>query len=184
MKKTLILAATALSLAACTSQKDPYQVSLENAIVEQLGEGTKVKIESFQRIDSTTFGKELAYRRKVFDLRLAQNVKLLDKYNRQGLPNSAQGKRGAILHDHEVIDGLAQMAETLGDTLDMIAYYDYKFTGRVSLNGSKAEYRDYYAVITPDGKVYNIDSNLKTLHKPMGHVIPGYVELVQGDDAE
>ena len=184
MRKSFIFAAALVLAAACTPEKDPFQLALENAIAEKYGEGTKVRIEICERVDSTTFGQELAYRQKVFDLRLAQNQKLLTKYRDQGKPNAAQKKREAILHDNEVIAGLAQMSETLGAKLDEIAYYDYCFSGRVTLNGSSKELKDYYATVTPEGEVMNFDAHQKYLHKPMGHIIPGYVELVKGDDSE
>ncbi len=185
MKKILLAVIAVLALTSCAKEKDPYRVSLENAIIEKLGDGTKVYIETFERVDSTTFGKELEYRQHIMDLRLQQNLKLLDKYRKQGLQSTAQMKREAILHDQEVIAGLADMAENLGELKDKVAYYDYHFTGRASRNGSKAEYKDYYCTITPEGEVINIDSSVKTLHKPMGRVIPGYLDLVKnGEDQE
>ena len=184
MKKSLIIAAALVLAAACTPEKDAFQLALENAIAEKYGEGTKVRIEICERVDSTTFGQELEYRQKVFDLRLAQNQKLLVKYRDQGKPNAAQMKREAILHDNQVIEGLARMHDELGAKLDEIAYYDYRFSGRVTLNGSSKELKDYYATVTPEGEVMNFDAHQKYLHKPMGHIIPGYVELVKGDDSE
>lgn len=184
MKKYILAAGVILALAACVPEKDLYKVSLENAIREKIGQDAKIGFEVFERIDSTTFGKELEYRRHIFDLRLEQNTKLLAKYTKDRLLSSAQTKREAILHDNEVIEGLAAMSDGLGELRDQVAYYDYHFTCTASLHGSRAEFKDYYATITPEGEVINMDSSLKTLHKPMGRVIPGYLELVSGEDQQ
>lgn len=186
MKKSFIIAAAAvLSIAAaCTQEKDPFQVAIENAIAEQYGEGAKVRIEVCERVDSTTFGQELEYRQKAFDVRLSQNQVLLAKYRDQNKQISAQKKREAILHDNEVIAGLAQMEETLGEKLNDIAYYDYRFSGRVKLNGAERQFVDYYATVTPECEVFNFGGQLKAVRRVMGQILPGYLELVKGDDGE
>ena len=175
--------ALAAALAACADKsKDPHLLALENEIISRLGEGTNVTIEVFTRIDSTTFGEELKYRREVFDLRLQQNMRLLEKYKAGGLVNSAVAKRNAINHDHEVIAGLAEMERTLEPILGNVAYYDYCFSGTAKKKGAKSVYKDYYVSITPEGEVVSIDSNPKTLHKTLGRLIPGYLELVKNDE--
>lgn len=185
MKKILLIAAAVAGLTACTSTpKDPHLVALEDAIVKQLGEGTKVTIETFQKVDSTTFGEELDYRQEVFDLRLKQNMKLLEKYKKGGYVKTAVEKRNAINHDHEVIAGLAEMERTLEPILDNVAYYDYCFSGSAKKEGARSVYKEYYASITPEGEVVSISSDKRTLHKALGRVIPGYLELVKGDEGE
>ena len=89
MKRTLLLIFFAAALTACTTQpKDPQLEALETEIANRLGEGAKVRIESFAKVDSTSFGEELKYRQEVFDLRLKQNMKLLEKYKKGGFVNS------------------------------------------------------------------------------------------------
>ena len=182
MKKIFLLIFIAAALTACTQPKDPQLAALETEIANRLGEKAKVRIESFTKIDSTTFGEELKYRQEVFDLRLSQNMKLLERYKQGGFVNSAVDKRNAINHDHEVIAGLAEMERTLEPILNNVAYYDYCFSGVARQGESKAVYKEYYASITPEGEVVSIDSNLKTLHKTLGRVIPGYLELVKGEE--
>ena len=185
MKRTLLVIFFAAALTACATQpKDPQLKALETEIANRLGEGAKARIESFAKVDSTTFGEELKYRQEVFDLRLKQNMKLLEKYKKGGFVQTAVDKRNAINHDHEVIAGLAEMERTLEPILGNVAYYDYCFSGQATKDGAKAVYKDYYASITPEGQVVSIDSNKKTLHKALGRVIPGYLELVKGDDEE
>lgn len=179
----IILAALGLCAAACTqAPKDPFQTALENEIIARTGEGVKVKIDIFERIDSTTFGEELAYRQEVLNLRRSQNEKLFKKYVNERKPNSAAAKRNAINHDNEVIEGLARMNETLAPILGDIAYYDYHFSGKAWTKDAQSTYQDFYATITPEGKVMSIDNSRKTLHKTLGRVIPGYLELVKSDD--
>ena len=182
MKKIFLLLFVAAGLVACTQTKDPFQKALETEIANRLGEGAKVKIEAFNKIDSTTFGEELKYRQEVFDLRLQQNMKLLERYKQGGFVNSAVNKRNAINHDHEVIAGLAEMEHTLEPILGDVAYFDFCFTGTARKGDARSVYKEYYASITPDGKVVSIDSNPKTLHKALGRVIPGYLELVKGEE--
>lgn len=184
MKRLLyIVAATALLASCAPSQPvDPFQAALETQIKSQIGEDAKVTFELFERVDSTTFGEELSYRREVFDLRRAQNEKLFKKYKAAGQPNSAAAKRNAINHDDEVIAGLAAMSESLADILGNVAYYDYHFSCRVKSGSAKADYRDYFATITPDCEVMSIENSRKTLHRTLGRVIPGYMELVKSDD--
>lgn len=185
MKKFITILATVALAASCGQQKqaDPFKAALESEIKSQLGEDTRVSFEVFERVDSTTFGEELAYRREVFDLRRSQNVKLFKKYKSAGQVESAAAKQKAIGHDDEVIAGLAQMNESLAGILGDIAYYDYHFTCKASSGSARAEFRDYYATITPNLEVMSIDRSKKTLHKSLGRVIPGYLELVKSDDA-
>ncbi|MBO4570613.1 MAG: hypothetical protein J5699_01645 [Bacteroidales bacterium] len=185
MKKlALLITVFVAALSACTKEKDPYLAALETEIAGRLGEGAKVNIEIFSLIDSTTFGEELKYRQEVFDLRLKQNMKLLERYKQGGFVNSAVDKRNAINHDHEVIAGLADMERSLEPILGNVAYYDFCFSGSAKKGDSRAVYKEYYASITPQGEVVSIDSNKKTLHKALGRVIPGYLELVKGEDAD
>lgn len=181
----IILAVAGLCAVACKqAPKDPFQVALENEILARVGSDAKVKIDVFERVDSTTFGKELDYRQEVFALRRSQNEKLFKKYKAGGLPNSASARRNAINHDNEVIEGLAKMEETLAPILGDIAYYDYHFSGKAWTKTAQSTYQDFYATITPEGKVMSIDNSKKTLHKTLGRVIPGYMELVKSDEEE
>lgn len=179
----IMLAALGLCAAACTqASKDPFQMALENEIIARTGDDVKVKLDVFERIDSTTFGEELAYRQEVLNLRRSQNEKLYRKYVNERKPNSTAAKRNAINHDDEVIEGLAKMNETLAPILCDIAYYDYHFSGKAWTKDAQSTYQDFYATITPDGRVMSIDNSRKTLHKTLGRVIPGYLELVKSDD--
>lgn len=184
MKRLFYAIVAAAVLASCAPKQpaDPFQAALVSEIRAQVGSDAKVAFEMFERVDSTTFGEELTYRRGIFDLRRAQNEKLFKKYKAAGQPNSAAAKRNAINHDDEVIAGLAQMSESLAGILGDVAYYDYHFTCKVKAGNAKAEYRDYYATITPDCKVMSVENSQKTLHKSLGRVIPGYLELVKSED--
>ena len=126
----------------------------------------------------------IRYKEHVHEMKGKFQMGNFDKYKKGGFVQTAVDKRNAINHDHEVIAGLAEMERTLEPILGNVAYYDYCFSGQATKDGAKAVYKDYYASITPGGQVVSIDSNKKTLHKALGRVIPGYLELVKGDDEE
>ena len=182
MKKLAIIAGVALCLCSCGGKKtaDIYREALSAEIVRLTGADAKVRIDRFERMDSTTFGQELEHRMGVFAERESQNRMFHEKYTAGGMPRNAEKKRLALIKDAEVRAGLESIAARLAesDSLDVVAYYDYRFSGKAVSAGCETVFEDYYATITPDGKVLSINNSAKGLHRALGRVIPGYAPLV------
>jgi len=186
--KTVILCAAALVLAACTPKEktpaDPFEAAVRASIAKQTGEGSKIVFTEFARVDSTTYREELDYRRKVFAAKLDADTQYYEKYKAKGMRENAAKKKAAIERDNVIIAGLDRLEDDLGPKIDEVAYYDVTFSGRADNAGAVTAFEDFYACITNDGEVMAFQNGTKGLHKAMGHVIPGYLELVKGEEEE
>ena len=184
--KTVILCAAAVLLAACAPKEkapaDPFEAAVKASITKQTGEGSRISFTRFERIDSTTFRKELDYRRKLFDAKLDVDTQYYEKYKSGRMTVNADKKKAAIARDKEILAGLDKIADELGARLDEVAYYDVVFSGRADNGGSVTTFEDFHACVTADGTVMSFQNGARGLHKPMGHVIPGYLELVKGEE--
>lgn len=186
MKRTLIVAACLAALAGCSPKAvpDPAENAIRDRIASSVGEDAKITFYRMEKVDSTTFGEELERREKAFQLRLEQNSKYLIKYSDGKHPKNAAEKSEEVKKDMLVLRGLEEIRERMADSLSVVAYYDYVFSGKAVTKTTVSEFTDWYATVTPDGQVYTMESSTKGLHSAMGHVIPGYTELVGKDLSE
>ena len=92
-------------------------------------------------------------------------------------------KYKAIESDKRIIEALAKMAEELGAKAGEIAYYDYHFSGKAETADKLTEFTDYYACIAAeDNAILSMENSTKGLHKTLGRVLPGYINLVKGEE--
>ena len=182
MRKILLIAAAIAGLTACTSTpKDPHLVALENAIVKQLGEGTKVTIETFQKVDSTTFGEEIARRRTTLEIRRKQNLKLAGQYEAAGKVKNEAAKRSDAANDLKRLEGLSAIEFRLAanDSLDVVEAYIYKFSGSARTYKGTVNFTDMFVSITPQHEVVGMDYKKEGALKSAGRLIPGYSALFE-----
>ncbi len=182
----MILAVVMAVFPACshTETPDPVKDGIRAKIAETVGQDARIIITSYERTDSTTFGEELEHRVGVLELRRQQNLLNYEKYRKEGKVKNAANRKADAEKDLERLAGLESIRKRLADSLDVTAYYDVKFSGEAKTASQTTVFNKYYATVTPDGKVYNIQTSPKGLHKPMGHVIPGYSGLFPEQSAE
>lgn len=181
MKKIVVsIMAAALLFTSCSEPKpeDPALTAIKARVAELVGGDAEVKIKIFEKVDSTTFGQEIEYRLKVQDLALQQNAKYVQKYRNAGKDKNAQNKLDLMEKNRKIIKGLESIQARMADSLNVVAYYDYKFSGEAVSNGQTTVFRDYFASISPDNQVLSIEPQSKGLHKALGRVIPGYKALL------
>ncbi len=185
MKKILIAAALLAAMVSCSpKQTDPLEQALIDNILQSVGEEGKIKVYSMEKIDSTTFRTELERKFKIYNLKIEQNEKFYYTYIKEGKPKNAELKSQAILKDQAILKGLETIQESLGDRLDEVAYYDYKFSASGNFKTCKATYNGYFCAITPSGEVLGVNSDQNTVHKGTSSVIPGYRELLDSAGGE
>lgn len=187
MKHISILAVAALCIAACSPKaEDPALSAVKAKVGSLVGEGAKVTMNTFELVDSTTFGQEIEHRIKVQEAALKQNQKYYDQYRGNNMMVNAEKKKAAMDRNKELIKGIQALAEQLGpEKLASVAYYDYKFSGSVTAtDGAKTVFNEYYASLSPENEVLCVESQLKGLHKALGRVIPGYTALFKGGEEE
>lgn len=185
MKKTIILAAAALVLVSCgQKQTDPVREAVKQYIIDNMSEYTDVKFNTFEKVDSTTFRQEFEHRKKAFEARRASDEKFIVKYMNEGKQKNATLKTESYRNTLRIIQALDSLEQASAGIIDDIAYYDYKFSASAKGPQGGMDFNDAYASITPDMKVMTMTSNPKDLHKSLGRVIPGYMDVVQGEDEE
>lgn len=175
-----ILAAAALLIAACSApakEESPIQSAVRTKIVSTVGDGASVDFSAFAVTDSTTYGKELEYRRKLIQIKLEQDTKYYNDYKARKMPTNAEKHKAAMEKDRTVLAGLEKVEAALADSLNVIAYYDCTFSGKAKLNGSTTVFDGYCASVTPYGNVLAMQSGAKGLHTGLGRILPGYAEL-------
>ena len=189
MKLTHITAACAAALCifSCSAPKEPadaLETALTAAIGAKVGEGAKVTISEFARIDSVTFAQELATRRKSFEVKQSQEEKYVAKYKAERMEANTKKHQDALARTKTILAGFDGLEASIDGIKDDIAYYKIAFTGKAVLDGVTTPLEGYYAVITPAGEVKAIQGTEKGLTKAMGHIIPGYTELIKGEESE
>lgn len=183
MKKFIVLAA-ALVLVSCGQKKtDPAKDAIEGYILSELSL-PDVKFYSLEKVDSTTFRQEFEHRKNAFEARRSSDEQFILKYIREGKPKNAALKTESFKNTLRIIQGLDSLEKVSSAILDNIAYYDYKFSGSAKGQDGSMDFKDTYVTITSDYKVMSMTSNIKDLHKSLGRVIPGYLDLVKGTDEE
>lgn len=186
MKKVLLTLASIVMLASCGQKTaDPVKEAITAEIGKTMGvEAPKVTFATLEKIDSTTYGQELERRIDVFETKCKVMEKYVVKYTSEGKVNNAQLKREEWIKATQNLNALKAHAETLTDILDKVAYYDYAFSAKASGGDKKMEFKEAYATITPDNQVLGLCANKKDIHKGMGKVIPGYLDIFKGEAEE
>ena len=174
------LAALALCLCSCGQKPDMYRDALETEIIRLVGADAKVTFNKVERIDSTTFGQEVDKRIQAFTTKLEQDTKLYEKYMADRMLTNAEKKKQAMVLDEKMLAGLEKLRARIeeADSLDVVAYYDYHFSGYAKCGSEETTFPDNYASITPNGKVLSLNDSRKGLHNALGKVIPGYKETL------
>lgn len=180
----LSMAAAAILAASCSPKapSDPLETALRAAIAEQVGQDAKITVTSFARVDSVTFRQEIETRRKSFEVKLSQDTKYYESYSSQGMAKNAKKHADAMARTKEILADFGKLEEGLAGRLDEVAYYDCSFSGQAKSEAGTTVFDGFNAVITPSGDVKAIQSDTKGLHRAMGHVIPGYTELIKGEE--
>ena len=179
MKHTLILVAAVLTactltLSSCENKYPAEKEAVAAKITEMKGEVKHLKFNNFEQIGQTTVGEEIEMRVNQFKTKLEQDQKFLDMYTAGGVLGKASRKKIAVERDQLHLTQLDSIRNSLGEGLNAIAYKDYKFSAVGKLADGKLEATDWYAAISPDGKVLNLVEDVKKLHKGLGSTIPGY----------
>ncbi len=189
----IIILATAAIVSSCSllEKKSPSKLekAIEKEITESLDGHQKCSVIELEKLDSTMFITEFDRRIKVFETRIEQNKKFHDDYYRRGLKQNAAIKYDEIYRDYEILDTLQIIKERMGDSLYMVAYYDYRVKAEVKMGGivrrivrRKSQILDnLYFAITPDNKVLSMSTDRKTLHYTTGFAIPGYSGIIKAE---
>lgn len=179
--KTFVLAVSSFVLFSCSSPAEltAEQLALKDKFAAQLGEISSLEFSSFEKIDSTTVAEEITMREKTFLIKLEQDKKFYEKYRNTRNSAKAAEKQAAMDRDLVLMRKLSEIRTALGDAVDGIAYYDYKFSAKGRADGEPFEAEGWYACITPDGRVLSLVKDQKDLHKGTGVAIPGYSEIFE-----
>ena len=211
MKKISVIAALALCVVSCGLGQKPnqYKDAVKEEIIRLVGADAKVSFNTFELKETTTFADELEYRKGLIEARHKMNIRFQEKYSEERMPKNAGIKRLAILKDEEVLKGLDAIQERIevacgdrksiylteiqaeggkrmaaADSLDKVAYYVFQFTGEAKCQGTTSTFKDYFACVTPDGRLLSLTDNEKAIHKGLGNVLGGYRLLLGAEEKE
>ena len=181
MRIRLIVLCALLLVTACSEKKStPVQEAIKASVSGQLGELKSMEFSELLLVDSTTFGDEIARRRKAIELRHSQNQKYAAQYKAEGKPTNARKKLEDAAKDEKVLAGIDAIGQRLAehDSLGVIELYIWKFSGRAfPADGGSVSVDNMYIAITPENKVEAMDYNAANLLKGTGRLIPGYPAL-------
>ena len=174
----------ALALCSCAGKTlSPVQEAIVNEIKEKVsGEVSDFRFYTIGKVDSTTFRQEFEHRQKAFEARRDSDEKFLLKYTQEGKRKNAAIKQASYIKTVGILKGLDSLKRASSDILDDVAYYDYVFSGKATGAGMSIEFNETYVSITPDNVVMSMTADKKDLHKSLGRVIPGYLELMEGEE--
>lgn len=186
MKRIIFLLALTLTVCSCDKYKDdPVCAAIAQKAMEPYGDQPyKATFDSITLLDSTTLAVEMDRRINAFNMKRQNDELLYIKYFKQSKKKNAARKCDDMSKDDEILKKLNALKEKMGDSLNQVAYYDYKFTATVKLSGKTLQMKDCFATVTPDNEVITLSSDVKSLHKATGKVIPGYLELISDTPEE
>ena len=166
---------------------DPVAEALEShlALNAPGNEPFELTLTDLQCVDSITFATEFDRRIDVFGKRIAANTELYERYTAEGRINNASLKKQAVIKDRENVRGLQAMRDSYeaDGKLDDVAWYAYRFSGRATSGKRSSEFKDCWFNITPEYEVIVVSRDRKDLDKSGGRAIPGYIDLIGGNDA-
>ena len=178
----------AVALVASCGRGKPVLSPQEQAVTDYLakdieGECT-FEFSSFEKIDSVTLATELDRRIEAFSSILRQNYNLYNNYVQAGKKKNAAKKQSAILLDTEMLKFLQEYKINNADIIDDIAFFVYRFGCEGKSEDAIYRYKEAYAAITPTNTVIGVSTDLKNLLRSTGKVIPGYTDLLAGQELE
>lgn len=183
MKKLLIIPAAIMLLASCSPKaSDQVSDAVKNEIMTLDGGYEKVVIKSIEKVDSTTFAQEFDRRIGTFETKKKADEQLLLKYTRDNKKRNAAIKQESLARDYVILAGIDSLKMAMGAKLNDVAYYEYRFSAQASNPEKTVVFNDSFAAVSPAGEVLCIASKQNDLHRRLGKVIPGYLDLVKGDE--
>lgn len=185
MKKLIILSAVSVLLFSCSPKaQDPVQTAIESEILSLEQNFSQVSISSLELVDSTTYRQELEHRRGIFETKRKSDEQFLMKYMNEGKRKNANIKNESYVRDLLILKALDSLELTISSILDNVAYYDYKFTAVAKGESGTMQFNGSYAALSPDSEVLCISSSQKDLHRGLGKVLPGYLEIVKNQEED
>ena len=191
----IIILAAAAVISSCTGKKSvsSLEKAIEEEIINTLDGAYDFSIIELEKLDSTLFLTEFNRRINVFEMRIEANKKFLDDYFRRGLKKNAALKYDEIYKNYDILEALHAIKDRMGDSLYMVAYYDYRVKAQIKTGGivrktigrvlkrNAQVLDDIYLAITPDNRVVSMNTDRKKLHQSTGLVIPGYSEIIKSE---
>jgi len=183
MSGKIFTIAAAVLLASCAGQQtDPVEEALRQEICFNMPQAfNNVSFATIELVDSTTFGQELDKRVKLFELKAKVEAEYAESYLAQGKRKNAEVKTESVKYCQEVLAALDSLRGALGSRIDDVAYYDYVFSARAAGKDGNMEFNQSWASITPSYEVIGLASKQADVHKGLGKVIPGYLDIVKVD---
>ena len=178
--RIIVLCGLLLAVACSEKKTTPVQEAIKASVSGQLGVLKSMEFSQLVLVDSTTFGDEIARRRKTIELRHTQNQKYAAQYQAQGKVVNAGKKLEDAAKDEKVLAGIDAIEQRLAehDSLGVTELYVWKFSARAfPADGGCVSIEDMFIAITPDNKVVALDYTAANLLKGTGRLIPGYSAL-------
>ena len=186
MKKILTILSLSILLVSCGGKAEkagPVQTALREFILERYPELDKVTFETIEETKTVTFDEEILRREKLFALRMKQDDGLYKKFVQEGKQKNAQLRYDSLLQDIRIKNGIDSIRVKMGDGVNDVAFTVYTFTAKAEGKDKVLNFRENLAAVTPDYTVVNLAPKSSELYKATGRVIPGYRELLKGDEA-
>ncbi len=184
MKNHLILVLAFLSVISCTKKQDPTISAIQSYILEQYPDMETMAIDNIALSDSSTFEQEFMRRSKLFALRMRQDEALYKKFLEERKPKNAQMRYDNLVQDIRIKNGLDSLKQSMGESVNDIAFYIYEFTGKADAPTKSIQFNGSFAALTPDNEVICVAHKKADVMKVTGRVIPGYRQLLKDDPFE
>ena len=173
---SLLIAGAGL-FTSCKYEPSMEETAIREAIAAQKGEVSKFGLTAIEQIGEVTIGQEIGIRTDNFRLKYKKDSEFEQEYTRNRMARKAEEKARAMARDLIHIAQLDSIKAAIADRLDEVAYREYKFSATCTTPEGKLELKDWYAAISPDGKVLSMVQDKSRLHSGLGVSIPGWKEL-------
>lgn len=179
MNKRLLFVLLYLAAACTQIERNPVEKAISDKLSEVTPSIKDVYFQSLELQDSVSLADEIDYREQLFSFKCDVLGDRYEKFLAERKPKNAAVVYQDLEKARKIKDGIGELREQLADSLEIIKYYEYKFSAIVTTENEKIQVSDYYAFVTPDMKVLKYAQVRKGMRNGIGFIIPGYTEILK-----
>jgi len=143
---------------------------------------TELSFYEFELTDSVTFKEEMDASKALFQKKKDRMTATAEQYRERKKKKNAAKWEAMAAHTDSVVVRIDSLFAGFESKDSEVLYYCCRFCGNgKGPNGKIVAFDNWYATVTPDGRVFNIVSDPTNLRQGMGAALAGYAEITSNE---
>jgi len=182
---TAVLLISFAFLSGCRTNETQYDRFYDEIIdgVKSTNPGlTDLYFYEFELTDSVTFKEEMDASKALFQKKKDRLAATAEQYRERKKKKNAAKWEAMAAHTDSVVFRIDSLFAGFENKKSEVLYYCCRFCGNgKGPNGKIVAFDNWYASVTPDGKVFNIVSDPAKVKQGMGAALAGYAEITSNE---